>query len=396
MNTTRSSCKKQLESRFAESYRTLRTSLHLSSVMEKNLNSILITSSLASEGKTTTAMNLASTLVQTGKKVLLVDADLRRPGLTEKLFPHGCRHGLTGLITALVGDRPNQGNLSIFSVSDLVHLIRLQNRTGTLTVTDGIHQVSFDFIRGIPANASWITRPESRKLANMLIQKRLLNKEDAKRAIVQQQRSKMKLGTILLSLGLVSKNELSQNLMTHLVESIMTASTMQHGSFVFNDTPWGETIPAITPGLDLGSLVHQLLARHREPVFIKKSMAEVIFRTGKDNLFILPSGEVPDNPAELLGSGCIPFLIEQLKKQFDCIIIDSPPVMATSDALSIAPWVDGTILVVRAGQTEKKLLKTVVNRFEGANLPLLGVLLNRVDLNREGYYRFHKKYYTRA
>lgn len=68
--------------------------------------------------------------------------------------------------------------------------------------------------------------------------------------------------------------------------------------------------------------------------------------------------------------------------------------MPATDAMLMAPRTDGTILVVKSGNTERKIVKDVVESFQKANLPILGVLLNQVDLKREGYYRYYKKYYS--
>ncbi|CAG37948.1 CpsD/CapB family tyrosine-protein kinase [Desulfotalea psychrophila] len=93
-----------VKSRYAESYRTLRTNLHFAS-LDKKLQVLLVTSALPGEGKSTTVANLARTMAQMGQSVLMVDADLRRPGLTTcfcsgKVKP---RFGLSSLISETLG-----------------------------------------------------------------------------------------------------------------------------------------------------------------------------------------------------------------------------------------------------------------------------------------------------
>jgi Mrp family chromosome partitioning ATPase len=68
--------------------------------------------------------------------------------------------------------------------------------------------------------------------------------------------------------------------------------------------------------------------------------------------------------------------------------------MPATDAMLMAPRTDGTILVIKSGNTERKIVKNVVDSFKNAKLPILGILLNLVDLKKEGYYRYYKKYYA--
>ena len=60
----------------------------------------------------------------------------------------------------------------------------------------------------------------------------------------------------------------------------------------------------------------------------------------------------------------------------------------------MAPRTDGTILVIKSGNTARKIVKTVTDSFQAAGQPILGVLLNQVDMKKEGYYRYYKKYYA--
>lgn len=110
-------------------------------------------------------------------------------------------------------------------------------------------------------------------------------------------------------------------------------------------------------------------------------------------MFLLPAGVVPPNPLELLGSSRTEFLIAHLKSQFDFIVIDTPPVMPATDALVMGPRTDGTIFIISAGYVNRKIIQSVINQFKNADKPILGCVLNRVDMKKEGYYRYYKKYY---
>jgi len=209
------------QSQMAESYRALRTSLLLS-----NLGSppkvIMVTSALPQEGKTTTSINCAVVLAQKGVRVLLIDADLRRPSI-HKTLGMGPRSGLSNVLT------------------------------GSTTIEQAI------------------------------------------------------------------------------------------------------TRTAILP-----------------------------------NLFVLPAGTPPPNPAELLASANMKDVLAKLCEQYDHIVVDTPPSLSVTDAVVLSPRADAVVLVIRSGQTTKQALRRSRDLLAQVNAKVVGVLLNAVDLSSPDYYYYYE------
>lgn len=379
-------------SRYAESFRTLRTNLSFSS-MEKGLSCVLVTSSVESEGKTNTAVNLGYTIAQSGSNVLLIDADLRRPRMTDA-FLLKKEKGFTDIISTTFNKRISKGNLAEYSIGDLLELIKLQKRTGELNIDSNRNDVAIYFISGKIVDIYWKNRPESKKLANALIQKKMLTKEEASLALGHQKKSVQRLGTILFSMGLVSKEKLSKELAVHTVEAMRIISGMLEGIFNFKTLSKTDIKSPISQNINFEKLLNEFLGQGEELLFLNNSIESAIYPTEAENLYILPSGKIPPNPSEVIGSRSAEFLMQLLRKKYDFIILDTPPVMPATDALVMAPRTDGTILVVKSGNTERKVVKSVVDNFKNLNLPILGILLNYVDLKKEGYYKYYNKYYS--
>lgn len=214
-------------SSLAEAYRHLRTSILLSTA-GRAPKSLLITSSLPSEGKTTTATNTAISLAQTAAKVLIIDADMRRPRLH-----------------------------SIFN---------LDNRDGLSTL-----------------------------LSNEL------SDEEIDRVVVQDERSK---------------------------------------------------------------------------------------------LYMLTSGPVPPNPAELIGSEQMATLLKMLQQRFTHIVVDSPPIASFTDGVLIASMVDGVILVVNSGQSSRQVVRRTRQLLNEIGAKIFGVVLNKVNLTSDNSYYYQHYYHS--
>ena len=215
-------------SSLAEAYRQLRTSILLSTAGHAP-KTLLVTSSLPSEGKTTTAINTAISLAQTGAKVLIIDADMRRPRLH-----------------------------TVFNISN----------------ADG-------------------------------------------------------LSTILSS-------DLSGN-----------------------------------------------------------EILDVIQKDELAKLHLLPSGPVPPNPAELLGSEQMANLLRHLQNNFPHVVVDSPPIASFTDGVLIASMVDGVILVVNSGKSSRQVVRRSRQLLQDIGAKIFGVVLNNVNLRSQDNYYYYQSYYHR-
>jgi succinoglycan biosynthesis transport protein ExoP len=149
--------------------------------------------------------------------------------------------------------------------------------------------------------------------------------------------------------------------------------------------------------------VHAVFRRPQEPglsnVLVGTArMSDAVRMTVVPNLYVLASGHIPPNPAELLGSSKYLETIDELRQQFDWIIIDAPPVMAVTDAAILSNSATGVVFVVGAEMTSKRNAGAAVEHLQAARAKFIGAVLNRVDLKRHAYYYspYYRKDYTRA
>jgi polysaccharide biosynthesis transport protein len=119
---------------------------------------------------------------------------------------------------------------------------------------------------------------------------------------------------------------------------------------------------------------------------------EAVQRTSEPNLYVMTAGRTPPNPSELLSSARMQHLIANLQAgPFDWVIIDTPPVLAVTDAVIIAPYVSGLVFVVGAEMTRRAHAERAIQMIQTGKPNIIGAVLNRVDLNRNKYY--YSRYY---
>jgi len=119
-----------------------------------------------------------------------------------------------------------------------------------------------------------------------------------------------------------------------------------------------------------------------------------ILPTDVEGLFVMPSGNSAPNPAELLSSERMSKIIAMNARAFDHVIIDTAPVLGLADSMVLSRLVDGVIMVVSAGQTAKESIKSSIKRMAQVRAPLLGMVLNSVDLDSPDYAYYSAYYYN--
>lgn len=121
------------------------------------------------------------------------------------------------------------------------------------------------------------------------------------------------------------------------------------------------------------------------------SLEESIQMSDVPNLDVITSGAIPPNPAEMLNSKRMTAVIDQLRESYDIILIDTPPLLAVTDAQIVSTKSDGVVLVVDQGKVKRDIAKKALHNLQSVNANVLGVVLNNVKrkANEEAYYYYY-------
>lgn len=126
----------------------------------------------------------------------------------------------------------------------------------------------------------------------------------------------------------------------------------------------------------------------------RADLSDVLQRWGRSELYVLPSGQVPPNPSELLGSDIMQHTLDVLSKSMDIVIIDAPPLMMVTDAVVVGAKTQGVILVAAAGSTHQQSFEAAIDSLETANVPLRGVVATMLPTKGPGRYMYGQYAYA--
>ena len=113
------------------------------------------------------------------------------------------------------------------------------------------------------------------------------------------------------------------------------------------------------------------------------------------NLNLMPSGPIPPNPAELIGSEQMTKLLNLLENSFTHVVIDSPPIASFTDGVLIASLVDGVIMVIHSGKSSRQVIRRSIQLLNDIGAKVFGTVLNNVNLRSQDNYYYYQSYYHR-
>jgi capsular exopolysaccharide synthesis family protein len=125
-------------------------------------------------------------------------------------------------------------------------------------------------------------------------------------------------------------------------------------------------------------------------------ITQAIQQDEKTKVFLLPSGPIPPNPSELIGSEQMASLMKMLENRFTHVVVDSPPIASFTDGVLIASLVDGVILVVHAGKSSRQVVRRSRQLLQEIGAKVFGAVLNNVNLNTKENYYYYQSYYHRS
>jgi capsular exopolysaccharide synthesis family protein len=381
------------EGSIAEAFDTLSVNLDMSSA-ERPVKILLVTSAIMGEGKTLTAINLAISATQSGKKVLLIDLDLRRPSL-HKIYQLNGDQGFMDSLHSIYEINLNSGKLGPLALSDLFYLLKARSKTGRLSVEK--NGTSVDLLVKSGNIYSILNRKlaKPRKMGELLLKQKALNKSKLDRALRIHKTSGQPLEELVMNLGYVNRDQLKTCLKRQMEESLQALLLLKGPSFQFIELDEVKTDPYIREIAQEKDFFKGLGSGNSSPI-LKGIAARSVIKTDIPGLFVSPCGKIPPNPVELMGSKRMAELFKTLREEFDLVIIDSSPILGAAHTSLSPSLVDGVILVSRSDTTNRKTVVEAKRQLELAKTPILGVVLNGIDLKRH-YYRYYygKHYYYR-
>ena len=283
-------------------YRNLWANIRFSR-MEGPLKTILVTSSMDGEGKSTLLANLGMVIAQAGKRVLLLDTDLRAPDL-HKLFRVKREPGITGTLRDIFEREIKNGLFEEISPAEYLRILKLQARTGYLTFESNDESLTLTLDRGTVVDTSWQNRPLTRRLGNLLLRDGKITGEQLQEALNRQDQnnSSLPLGHIMIKLGYIAPADIKGPCQHQISEAITYLMRWREGRFYFQEgedvTYEKEVINLLTDPDPFSPMIEPMAGGP----YIETSLSRVIQPTIIDNLWVMPSGPLPPNPTAILES----------------------------------------------------------------------------------------------
>lgn len=349
---------------------------------------LLVTSSGPGEGKSTITAELGRTLARSGRvNVAMIDTDRFNPSV-HRMFGLENGRGLGDLLAEIVQFDLLREDPHQFGVGDWLEFLHLQTRSGRLRISEGQAHFVLTVHKGSVISVLEENAPEERRLGGLLVGRGHLVAEQRDEALRVQAELKRPLGDVVVRLGYVAPEELQAALRAQFTERLRRILTMRIPHCVFNECSDGYFSASVgrqfdySNGSGIDTQVVQQIAGYLKRPFLASQVMGYLRDTHLENLKVMTSGTAPYDLIDSASAAPFLFVLDHLSRAFDVVLIDSPPVAVASPAETIAPEVDGVIMVVKAEGLDVQVIQRAKELLEKAGANLLGAVLNQVDLRQ--------------
>ncbi len=349
---------KDSKSPYAESIKILRTNLQYM-YDDGDLRTVAITSSLPGEGKSWLSANLAVAFANAGKRTLIIDADMRR-GRQHKLFKVRKIPGLSEFL------RSTLGSMDMISLKGKKEkgfgLFKLGKKDNDLESMD------YMAIREGKARFKSLKKETEEEVVEVVMEPEKKAKRTAKK--VDEKKS---------TKGKRTAEKSDTKKKTEKKEETKKKATKKATSKEIEKVEKTEVIDRKDEMIQTEN--------EKEP-----NVFEYVNETGIENLYMIASGSERLESSELLSTDKLQESLEELKEEFDMIIIDTPPVSVVADGFIISRIVDTNIIVLKHGNTEINELNKIKNNIQEIGGEVIGTVINKIpDANKKYYNTYYNK-----
>ena len=349
---------------------------------------LLVTSSGPGEGKSTITAELGRTLARSGRvNVAMIDTDRFNPSV-HRMFGLENGRGLGDLLAEIVQFDLLREDPHQFGVGDWLEFLHLQTRSGRLRISEGQAHFVLTVHKGSVISVLEENAPEERRLGGLLVGRGHLVAEQRDEALRVQAELKRPLGDVVVRLGYVAPEELQAALRAQFTERLRRILTMRIPHCVFSESSDGYFSASAgrqfdySNGSGIDTQVVQQIAGYLKRPFLASQVMGYLRDTHLENLKVMTSGTAPYDLIDSASAAPFLYVLDHLSRAFDVVLIDSPPVAVASPAETIAPEVDGVIMVVKAEGLDVQVIQRAKELLEKAGANLLGAVLNQVDLRQ--------------
>jgi len=349
---------------------------------------LLLTSSGPGEGKSTITAELGRTLARSGRmNVAMIDTDRFNPSV-HRMFGLDNGRGLGDLLTEIVQFDLLKEDPQQFGVGDWLEFLHLQTRSGRLRICEGRASYVLTVHKGAVISVLEENAADERRLGGLLVSRGHLVASQRDEALRVQVELKRPLGDVVVRLGYVAPEDLQAALRAQFTERLRRILTMRIPHCAFTESSDGYFSASAgrqfdySDGSGIDTHVVQQIAGYLKRPFLAGQVMGYLRDTHLDNLKVMTSGTAPYDLIDSASAAPFLYVLDHLSRAFDVVLIDSPPVAVASPAETIAPEVDGVIMVVKAEGLDVQVIQRAKELLEKAGANLLGAVLNQVDLRQ--------------